>query len=43
MASSVHISGDNYRTMAEYDSAQQSLDPAKRDGWFMRLLVRRSR
>ena len=35
------INGRKYRTIAEYDSAQQSLDPAKRDEWFEKLLVKK--
>lgn len=38
---SLQVNGDNYHTIAEYDSAQQSLDPAKKDGWFERLLVKK--
>jgi hypothetical protein len=36
---SLKINGKNYKTTAEYDSVQQSLDPLKRDGWFERLVT----
>ncbi len=38
---SLEINGKNYKTTAEYDSVQQSLDPAKRDSWFERLMTKK--
>jgi hypothetical protein len=39
----VNISGvsHNYKTVAEYDSIQQTLSSKERDGWLMRRLVRK--
>ena len=37
----LEINGKDYKTIAEYDSVQQSLEPSKRDGWFVRLLVKK--
>lgn len=35
------LNGEKFRTIAEYDSAQQSLDPAKRDNWFVQSMVKK--
>lgn len=35
----IKYSGRNYSSVHEYDSVQQSLPAAKRDGWFMRRLM----
>src|SRR4030095_11115949 len=35
----IKYSGRNYSSIHEYDSVQQSLPAAKRDGWFMRRLM----
>jgi hypothetical protein len=31
----------NYKTIAEYDSAQQELNTSQRDGWFMRTMEKK--
>lgn len=38
----LEMNGKDYKTKAQYDSVQQSLDPSKRDGWFVRLLVKKA-
>ncbi len=35
------INGKNYRTIAEYDSVQNSLNDAKKDGWFTRAVMKK--
>lgn len=37
----ISFSGNNYKTIREYDSAQQILPVAKRDGWFKRRLQKK--
>jgi len=32
----------NYSTVPQYDSVQKTLPPEKRDGWFARMMIRRS-
>lgn len=34
--------GSNYNSLAEYDSAQKTLPKADRDGWFKKMLIKRS-
>jgi len=38
----VSLTESEYKSLAEYDSIQSTLPEPKRDGWFMRLLNRRS-
>lgn len=38
----ISISGSNYKTYSEYDSAQHRLPSSKRDGWFMRRLNKKA-
>ena len=37
----INLSDSNYRSVAEYDSVQQTLPPNKRDGWLERMVARK--
>lgn len=37
----VNLTDGNYRSVAEYDSAQKSLPPAQREGWLSRAIARK--